>query len=307
MEYKDYYEVLGVDRKATKDNIKHAYRRLARKYHPDVSTEPDAEARFKEVGEAYEVLKDPEKRAAYDQLGQNWQNGQSFTPPPGWEDQFSSQFSDSFEGGGFSDFFDNLFGQRGGFSHRNAGFQGAFQGGDRHATVEVTLEDLFAAKPIEITLDSIEPQSDGTVVRKPKRLKVTIPKGLGDGQSFRLKGQGNPGSAPQHAGDLYLTLKIRPHDQFTLKGSDVYSSLTVAPHEAVLGCEKSVATLGGRVTLKIPAGSHAGKKLRLKGRGLHDGDHYVTLLIDVPHSLTDAERALYQSLADLQDGKHETA
>lgn len=307
MEFKDYYEILGVERDAAKDDIKHAYRRLARKYHPDVSTETDAEARFKDIGEAYEVLSDPEKRAAYDQLGANWQNGQSFTPPPGWEDQFSSQFSGSFDSGGFSDFFDNLFGQRGGGFSRRGGFQGGFTGSDRHATIEVTLEDLFAAKPIEVTLDTIEQQPDGTVARKPKRLKITIPKGLGDGQSFRLKGQGNPGSSPEYAGDLYLTLKVRPHDRYTLKGSDVYSNLTVAPHEAVLGCEKSVATLGGKVSLKIPAGSHAGKKLRLKDRGLYDGDHYVTLVIDVPHTLTDEERALYQSLADLQGDKHETA
>jgi curved DNA-binding protein len=168
----------------------------------------------------------------------------------------------------------------------------------------VSLEDLYAAKPVEISLERSERGPDGRTVTKPKRLKITIPKGLTDGQSFRLKGQGNPGSSKDTAGDLYLTLKLRTHEKFQLKGKDVLSNLTIAPHEAVLGAERSVATLGGNVTLKIPPGSISGKKLRLKGRGLYEGDHYVILVIDVPATVTEAERKLYQSLADLKAETH---
>lgn len=303
MEYKDYYSVLGVERDASKADIKHAYRRLARKYHPDVSKEPDAEEKFKEVGEAYEVLFDPEKRASYDQLGANWKSGQSFEPPPGWAGQSSS--GDFGADDGVSDFFSSLFGQ-GGFT-RGGGFQSSFQGSDRQATIEVTLEYLYAGKPIEFSLDTTERMPDGRLVSKPKRLKITVPKGLTDGQSFRLKGQGNPGSNKGASGDLYLTLKLRPHSSFQVNGKDVQSKLTIAPFEAVLGAEKSVATLGGHVNLKIPAGSTTGKKLRLKGRGLYDGDHYVTLVIDVPRDISEAERKLYQSLADLKDQNNEAA
>ena len=306
MEYKDYYAILGVKRDASKDDIKYAYRRLARKFHPDVSTESDAEKRFKEIGEAYEVLSDAEKRAAYDQLGSNWRNGQSFEPPPDWSGRFSAEdFAGQFGDGDFSDFFSNLFGQR---AHgRRGGFHSSFRGTDSHASIEVNLEDLYAGKPVEVSLAIVEHRPDGRFTSKPKRLKVTIPKGVVDGQSFRLKGQGNPGSSKENAGDLYLTLKLRPHPEFQVNGRDVQSRLTVAPHEAVLGAEKSVRTLGGNVNLKIPAGSTAGKKLRLKGRGLYDGDHYVTLKIDVPGKVSDEERRLYQALADLKDGTHEAA
>ena len=304
MEYKDYYKVLGVERDASKDDIKHAYRRLARKYHPDVSKEPDAEAKFKEVGEAYEVLFDPEKRAAYDQLGADWKNGQSFEPPPDWSNQFTSGgFGGQFGEDDLSDFFSSLFGQQRG---AGGGFRSTVRGSDSQATIEVSLEDLYAARPVEVSLERSERGADGRVVNKPKRLKIKIPKGLTDGQSFRLKGQGNPGSSKDTAGDLYITLKLRPHNKFQLKGKDVLSSLTIAPHEAVLGAERSVATLGGSVNLRIPAGSTSGKKLRLKGRGLYDGDHYVTLMIDVPASVSEEERNLYQSLADLKGESNAT-
>jgi curved DNA-binding protein len=304
MEYKDYYSVLGVERDASKDDIKHAYRRLARKYHPDVSKEPDAEQRFKEVGDAYEVLFNPEKRAAYDQIGADLKNGQSFEPPPGWSDQFSAGgFGDQFGDGDPGDIFDSLF-RQGGFTRRG-GFQSNFQGTDRQATIEITLEDLYAGKPVEISLDSVEQRADGQLVSKPKRLKITIPKGLTDGQSFRLKGQGNPGSSKDATGDLYLTLKLRPHNLFQVNGKDIQSKLTIAPFEAVLGAEKSVVTLGGTVNLKIPAGSTTGKKLRLKGRGLFDGDHNVTLVIDVPREVSEEERKLYQSMANLKDQTNE--
>lgn len=305
MEYQDYYETLGVARGASKDDIKHAYRRLARKYHPDVSKEPDAEARFKLIGEAYEVLSDPEKRAAYDQFGPNWQQGQSFEPPPDWSGQFGgSTFGDQFGHGGFSDFFENLFRQEG-FSS-GQGFRSDYRGSDSHATIEVSLEDLYARRPVEITLDKLEKLDDGRVVRKPKRLKVNIPVGLSEGQSFRLKGQGQPGSQEDLAGDLYLTLKIRPHEVFSIDGQNIQSELTIAPHEAVLGAEKTVSTLGGDVNLKVPAGSQNGHRLRLKGRGLGDGDHYVQLVIDIPADISERARELYRSLAALET-QHATA
>jgi curved DNA-binding protein len=303
MEYKDYYSVLGVERDASKADIKHAYRRLARKYHPDVSKESDAEGKFKEVGEAYDVLFDPEKRDSYDQLGANWKSGQSFKPPPGWSGQSSSGGFGADDG--VNDFFSSLFGQDG--SRRGGGFQSGFRGTDRQATVEVTLEYLYAGNSIEVSLDNTERRADGRLINKPKRLKISLPKGLTDGQSFRLKGQGNPGSNNGAAGDLYLTLKLRPHSLFQVTGKDVQCKLTIAPFEAVLGAEKSVATLGGHVTVKIPVGSTTGTKLRLKGRGLYDGDHYVTLVIDVPRETSEAERKLYQSLADLKDQNDEAA
>ncbi len=332
MEFRDYYEVLGVSRDASKDDIKHAYRRLARKYHPDVSKEDDAENQFKAVGEAYEVLSDPEKRAAYDQLGADWQNGQSFEPPPGWSYNFgnSDSANGDFGNGGFgdseafSDFFENLFRQdgfsRSGGSRRagprsansQQGFHANYHGADRHATVDVTLEDLYREEPIEVTLDAVEQSADGRVVRKPRRLKITIPKGIGDGESFRLKGQGHPGSSAEYAGDLYLTLRVRPHAVFSLDGQNIQSELVVAPHEAVLGANKNVQTLGGTVNLKIPADSHSGSKLRLKGRGIGGADQYVTIKIDVPAYVSDEARALYRSLAALEGPEveskdHETA
>ena len=296
MQYKDYYAVLGLERTASKDDIKKAYRRLARKYHPDVSEVADAEARFKEVGEAYEVLNDEEKRAAYDQLGADWQAGQSFRPPPDWDvdvdlsrggftrDGFSG---DGFSGEGFSDFFDSLFGR--GFEPREAP-------ADQHVALEVSLEQLYSRTPIEIALDKIELSAEGHPERRQRRLKVTIPRGLGDGQSFRLKGQGNPRTGNRPPGDLFVELRILPHPRLQLDGLDVSSDLTIAPWEAVLGAEVPVTTLGGVVTLKVPAGSKSGTRLRLKDRGLPGGHHYVSLKIDVPDQVDDADRELYEQL-----------
>jgi len=287
MEYKDYYKVLGVARSASQDEVKKAYRRLARKYHPDVSVEAEAETRFKEVGEAYDVLGDPEKRSAYDQFGSNWEHGQSFDTSQAW--QTGDQ---GFADASFSDFFSSLFGE--------AKFQDqSFKGSDRHADLEVTLEQLYQCDPVEIGLDTVVQYGDGTASRQPKRLNVTIPKGLLPGQSFRLKGQGHGGHNGAAAGDLYLHLVLKPHRQFSLQGADVHSTVKLLPHEAVLGGEKTVSTLAGDVALKIPAGSNAGRKLRLKDRGLSGGHHIVTLVIDVPHKLSAEELALYESLADL--------
>lgn len=314
MEYRDYYHVLGVERGASQDEIKRAYRRLARKYHPDVSGEADADTRFKEVGEAYEVLKDPEKRAAYDQLGSNWRAGQEFRPPPGWERQF--RFETGMDGvGGFSDFFQAIFGGGGPFGDaagpggptgaRNPfaeamgggrGFGGETRGRDARAVLRVTLEQLAAEQPVEVVLN----QAGGA---SAKRLKVKVPPGLTDGQSFRLRGQGDPGMGGA-AGDLYLELRLLPHPEFTVDGLDIRSEVPVTPWEAVLGTSVSVPTLTGRVKLKIPPGTTGGKRLRLGGRGLPGsppGNHLVTVRIDVPAHVTPRERALYESLAESSD------
>ncbi len=288
MEYTDYYKTLGVEREASKEDIKRAYRRLARKYHPDVSTEADAEARFKEVGEAYEVLGDKEKRQAYDDLGSNWQDGQNFRAPPGWEQHFSGSRFDSEDP---ADFFESMFGRQ-----RQAP-RGPRSGSDQQATIEVTLRQLYAGDPIELTLDALKPMEDGMFQRHKKRLKVTIPRGIEDGQSFRLKGQGNPGQSGGPSGDLFIKLRVRPDPKFRLEGSDVHSDASIAPWLAVLGGEVSVETLGGNVSLKVPVGSGNGARLRLKGRGLTGGDHYVTLRIDIPQPVTDEQRRLYEQLA----------
>ena len=304
MEFKDYYKIMGVARDATQDDIKRAYRKLARKYHPDVSKEKDAEARFKEVGEAYEVLKDEEKRAAYDQLGANWQQGQDFRPPPDWNTGFE------FKGGGFtggdsaefSDFFESLFG-RSGFGGGRAGGRGGFhaQGQDRHARVLIDLEDAFtgATRAISLRVPEVDPQ--GHVVTRERTLNVTIPKGIRAGQHLRLAGQGTPGVGQGPAGDLFLEVEFRPHKLYRVEERDVYLDVPVAPWEAALGAAVKVPTPSGTVEMKIPPGSAAGRKLRLKGRGLPGatpGDFYVVLQIAVPPAETAAAKALYAKMAE---------
>jgi curved DNA-binding protein len=301
MEFKDYYAIMGVARDATQDEIKRAYRKLARKYHPDVSKEKDAEARFKEVGEAYEVLKDAEKRAAYDQLGANWKQGQEFRPPPDWNTGFE------FSGGGFtgrdsadfSDFFESLFG-RGGFAQPRG--HGAFhaQGEDRHARVLIDLEDAFTGATRAITLRVPEVDAQGHVLTRERTLNVTIPKGIRAGQHLRLAGQGSPGIGQGKAGDLFLEVEFRPHRHFRVEERDVYLDVPVAPWEAALGATVKLPTPGGSVELKIPPGSNAGKKLRLKGRGLpgvEPGDFYVVLQVCAPPATTAGETALYTKMA----------
>lgn len=301
MDYKDYYKTLGVDRKATQDEIKRAYRKLARKYHPDVSKETDAEQKFKDVGEAYEVLKDPEKRVAYDQLGSDWNAQQGFRPPPDWGAGFEFQGAPRGSGGqhDFSDFFESLFGQAGGAGGARRGFH--MQGEDHHAKVLIDLEDSFHGASRSISLQMPEVSPDGRVVSRTRTLKVSIPKGIRQGQQIRLGGQGAKGTGGGKAGDLYLEIEFRPHRFYRVEGADVYLELPVAPWEAALGASVKVPTPSGAIDLKIPANSKAGKKLRLKGRGIPaktPGDLYVVLQIALPPADDDKSREMYKRMKD---------
>lgn len=301
MKYRDYYDIMGLKRDATQDDIKRAYRKLARKYHPDVSKETDAEKKFKEVGEAYEVLKDPEKRAAYDQFGSNWKAGQDFNPPPDWDAGFE------FSGGGFtggnasdySDFFEQLFG--GGFGGARGAHRGGFhaRGEDHHARVLIDLEDAFQGVTRNISLRVPAMDAQGRVTTRDHSLNVKIPKGIKQGQQIRLAGQGAPGLGGGGAGDLYLQVEFRPHAFYRVDGGDLYLDLPIAPWEAALGAQVKVPTPGGKVDLKIPAGSPSGKKLRLKGRGIPaktPGDLYVVLQIVVPAADDEQTRQLYRDM-----------
>lgn len=301
MEFKDYYKILGVDRAASKDDIKRAYRRLARKYHPDVSKESDAEVRFKEMKEAYEVLKDPEKRSAYDQFGANWKAGQEFQPPPNWRREYSfGDGAQSFgDAGQFSDFFETLFGQSrgGGFGFRTTG--GHVKGEDINATISIPIEDAYRGASRTISLEVPEADANGAVRRRRKTLNVKIPSGVTAGKRIRLEKQGGPGYGGSPAGDLYLAVEFEPHPFYRADGRDIYLELPVTPWEAALGRKVKVPTLGGAVDLQIPAGSSSGKTLRLKGRGLPGkpaGDQYVELKVVVPPASDDATRELYETL-----------
>ncbi|MFO7277685.1 MAG: DnaJ C-terminal domain-containing protein [Pseudomonadota bacterium] len=301
MEYRDYYQMLGVPRNATAEEIKKAYRRLARKYHPDVSKEPNAEEKFKEIQEAYEVLKDPEKRAAYDQLGSQWKAGQQFRPPPDWGSGFefsTSGFGDgAFEDLGFSDFFSTLFGSRSPFG-RAAGAR-ARPGRDHHARIDIDLEEAFSGVTRVLELQRPELGPDGRVQLHKRTVRVSIPAGVTDGQHLRLAGQGEPAIGGGRAGDLYLEVHIRPHRLYQVDGRDVTLTLPVAPWEAALGATVTVPTLGGPVEMRIPAGAQSGQKLRLRGRGLPGqppGDQYVLLKVVLPPADTPRARELYAQM-----------
>ena len=302
MEYKDYYRTMGVKRDATQDEIKRAYRKLARKYHPDVSKDTDAEARFKELGEAYEVLKDPEKRAAYDQLGANWKAGQEFRPPPDMKGGF--EFSGGEFGGGdaadFSDFFESLYGRG---SRSRPGGRAAFhaQGEDHHAKVLIDLEDAYTGTTRTITLRVPEVDAQGRVSVREHSLSVTIPRGIRAGQHIRLAGQGAPGIGQGKPGDLYLEVEFRLHARYRVEGRDVYLDLPVAPWEAAVGATVKAPSPNGAIELKIPANSTGGRKLRLKGRGIPGsapGDLYVVLQIALPSAETDAAKAFYRNMGE---------
>jgi len=303
MEYKDYYQIMGVSRDATQDEIKRAYRKLARKYHPDVSKELDAEERFKEVGEANEVLKDPEKRAAYDQLGANWKAGQDFRPPPDWDAGFE------FRGGGYthagaedhSAFFEDLFGR--GYAEPAGGTRRTFhmRGEDHHAKVLIDLEDSYTGATRTITLRVPELTDDGHVTLRNRNINLRIPKGIKPGQQIRLTEQGAPGMGNAKPGDLYLEVEFRKHPYYRVDGSDVYLDLPIAPWEAALGATVKVPTLSGVIDLKVPANSNQGRKLRLKGRGLpgkEPGEMYIVMQITLPPADSDAAKALYKQMED---------
>lgn len=313
MEFKDYYKIMGVEPKASADEIKRAYRKLARKYHPDVSKESDAEARFKEVGEAYAVLQDPQKRAAYDQLRQGgWRGGEEFTPPPGWEFRGGAQGGEGFARGGragftrvnpeeFSDFFETLFGggglggfggfERGGFESRGRRTFRA-RGEDLVYPLPISLEEAYAGGIRTLQLRT----PDG----KTRTLNVKIPPGVTHGQQIRLQGQGGSGQGGGPNGDLYLDIQIQSHPLFHVDGRDIILNLPITPWEAALGTTVQVPTPSGKIALKIPPGSQTGTKLRLKGRGLPGnppGDLYVLLQVVVPKADTDAAKKLYQEMA----------
>jgi curved DNA-binding protein len=299
VDFKDYYTIMGVSRDATQDEIKRSYRKLARKYHPDVSDDPQAEDRFKEVGEAYEVLKDPEKRAAYDQLGAQWQAGQDFRPPPDWDQGFEHRGAGQTQADSeqFSDFFESLFGaagRGGGRSHREFRARGE----DHHAKVSVDLEDAYTGAQRAITLRAPELSDDGHVILRERTLNVRIPKGIRSGQKIRLAGQGAPGLGDGESGDLYLQIALNPHGLYRVDERDVYLDLPVAPWEAALGATVKSPTPSGPVDLRIPANSNQGSKLRLKGKGIpgkQPGDMFVVLKVTLPPSDEDS-RALYEQM-----------
>lgn len=306
MEFKDYYKVLGVARTASDDEIKKAFRKLARKHHPDVSNAPDAAARMQEVNEAYDVLRDAEKRAAYDQVGQGVQGGQEFRPPPNWDAGF--EFSGGPQAGpgdfaGHSDFFEALFGaaRRGGRGFPGGG--GApprARGQDHHAKIVIPLEDAFQGATRTLTLQAPEFDASGHVTLRERQLNVKIPRGMRAGQQIRLAGQGDPGLGGEPAGDLYLEVQYEPHARYRVDGRDLYLTLPVAPWEAALGGAVPVRTPEGALEMNVPPGSQTGRTLRLKGRGIPGappGDLYVVLELVLPPATSDAAKALYRQMA----------
>ncbi|MFZ5759593.1 MAG: DnaJ C-terminal domain-containing protein [Thermodesulfobacteriota bacterium] len=303
MEFKDYYKTLGVEKTASPDEIKRAYRKLARKFHPDISKDPEAEKRFKEIGEAYEVLKDPEKRAAYDKVGSGWQEGQEFRPPPGWQSEFSFSTGGDFGAGesAFSDFFEQLFGRGTGartFTGLREPLRG--RGEDQHARLAIDLEDSYHGAVRTITLSSAAMDGSGHLNVRPETLQVRIPKGITEGQLIRLAEQGGIGLGGGGRGDLYIEIRFNPHPLFQVNKRDVTLELPITPWEAALGATVTVPTLGGRVEMKLPPGSQSGQKLRLKHKGLPGripGDQFIILKVVVPKPTTEAERELYRQMA----------
>jgi DnaJ-class molecular chaperone len=323
VKFQDYYEVLGVPRTASEDEIRKAFRKLARKYHPDVNPgDKSAEEKFKQINEANEVLSDSEKRKRYDQLGQNWKAGADFTPPPGWEGMrveygdLGDLFGSGRGSSGFSDFFESLFGGRRS-SRAGAGFR--MRGQDIEAEVALPIEAAHRGMTRSLTLQATEtcPDCAGTgrkenkmcptcrgagLVSRPKSLEVNIPAGVREGSVIRLAGQGDPGTDGGPPGDLFLHVRLQPHPLFRIQGDDIQIELPVAPWEAALGGKANVPTIDGPVEMTIPAGAQGGLRLRLRGQGLNRrgggrGDEYVKLKIVIPPKLTDAEKDLFQKLA----------
>ncbi len=302
MEFKDYYKTLGVDRKASADEVKKAFRQLARKYHPDINKDPGAEAKFKEINEANDVLSDGEKRKAYDDLGGSFQQGQQFRPPPGWNESHhfrQQQAAGATANADFSDFFEELFGGRAG---RSSGQRSAMRarGEDSHARVVVALQDSFEGASRQLTLRVPEFAADGSVSLRDKTLTVRIPKGVAAGQIIRLKGQGGPGMGGEPNGDLYLEVAFAPDEFYRAEGKDLYITLPVTPWEAALGGSIRVPTPTGDISLKIPPNSAQGREMRVKGKGIpaaEPGDLHVVLTIVLPKADTPRAREIYESMA----------
>ena len=322
MEFKDYYKTLGVERDASDEEIKKAFRKLARKYHPDVAKDKAAaEEKFKEINEAYEVLGNPENRRKYDRLGANWKQGAGFQPPPGWQQArggaggFGGQaFEFQFGGTGFSDFFEQFFGGGARFSsfeeaelfggahgdtgHRHGHFQHR-RGADMEGDIMVTLDEAFHGSVRSVTMQQRDPATGAT---QQHTLKVRVPAGVQDGQTIRVAGRGAPGMGGAAAGDLLLRVRIAAHPEFRTHGADLYHEIDLAPWEAVLGTTVQVPTLEEGVTVRIPPGSTDGRKLRVRGHGLPRqgggrGDLFVVLNIETPTDLTDEEREAWEQLA----------
>jgi curved DNA-binding protein len=301
MKYKDYYEILGVARDASADDIKKAYRKLAHKYHPDVSKDPKGEEQFKAVAEAYQTLKDAEKRAAYDKLGRH-QPGEEFRPPPDWGQQFGTGGSFSFDDIDFADLFAGLGGR--GRGHAGASHGGSYPipGQDYEVTAPITIEDAYRGTELDLNLSVPEYDGQGRMHRVPLVFKARIPRGVTDGERLRLPGKGGKGLNGGANGSLYLTIALQPHALYRVTGHDLYLDLPLAPWEAALGASVEVPTLGGPVRLKIPPGTNTGQKLRLGGRGLPkrregEGDLFAIAQIVVPPSPSEREKELFKDLA----------
>ena len=327
--FQDYYETLGIPRDSTQSQVQSAYRKLARKYHPDINQKSDAEEKFKRINEAYEVLKDPEKRKKYDQLGENWQAGDDFSPPPGWENFRYSQrtgpgsqstthgFNFNFgDGGGFSDFFETLFGGLGGFGETRTGPGGTRRGfrsenmgqpgQDHEAELTISLEDAYRGGKKSVSLQVAETDAQGRSRETARTYQVNIPKGVTEGRRLRLSGQGSTGFGGARRGDLYFRIHIAPHPVFRIKGNDLETDVLLTPSEAALGATIRVPLVTGSAEIKIPPGIQSGKRIRLKGKGLGSteeerGDVYAVIKITVPKRLSDEERRLYEELAQQSD------
>ena len=329
LQFQDYYKTLGVDRTASEGEIAKSFRKLARKYHPDVNKGSEAEEKFKQLNEAHEVLKDPEKRRRYDALGANWREGQAFSPPPGWEDILSGfagtsgrqggatfQFS-SNGAGGFSDFFNSLFGDAPGAEQAGAGVfgQGGFprgrataqKGGNHEAELTISLEDALKGATKNVTFQVFEHDQQGVPERKSKNFSIKIPLGISDGKTIRLAGQGASGIAGGPNGDLLLKIKFAKHPRFSTKGLDLHGTAKVSPWEAALGAKIHIPTLGTEVTVNIPPGTQSGTQLRLRGKGLPKNksndraDLLLTIEITVPKDLSEEEIKLFKQLQGISD------
>jgi curved DNA-binding protein len=300
MQFKDYYEVLGVKRDASAEDIKKAFRRMARKYHPDVSKLPDASSRMSEINEAHAVLSDPERRAAYDAVGQGRQQGEAFTPPPDWDAGFEFSGGGGGEAGDFSDFFSELFG-RSGARGQPRGTARQMRGEDHHAKVLLDLQDAWGGAVKQVSLRSPQLGADGRVTLATRTLDVKIPAGVKPGQLIRLAGQGGAGQAGAPAGDLFLEVQFHPHPQFRVDGVDLIAELPVAPWEAALGAVVSVPLPDGTpLKVRVPAGAQSGRRLTVRGKGLPTatpGDLELVVRVLLPSALDPRAKALYEQMA----------